>query len=142
MKRPTIPENTTCTYCGTFATTWDHVVCVSLIRPRNNSKPDRYQSGDWIVPACNDCNSFLSDRVLNAVPLRAAWLYKEYRRRFRKILTSPQWSDEEINELEGAFKIHVIESMLIQAELDHRLAHLRKIGAKNSDFMRPLLAGS
>jgi len=80
--------------------------------------------------------------VLNAVPLRAAWLYKEYRRRFRKILTSPQWSDEEINELEGAFKIHVIESMLIQAELDHRLAHLRKIGAKNSDFMRPLLAGS
>lgn len=43
----------------------------------------------------------------------------------------------ELAELSGTFKMLVIETMLAQAELDHRLAYLRKIAAMDCDYLKP-----
>ncbi len=133
MKTPKIDDGTPCTYCGGIATVNDHVVSVELLRPQGGTT--YYQEGDWVVPACNECNLMLSDRMLHTVPLRAAFLYKRYLDKYRKLRTTASWTDEEIEELKGTFKQLVIETRLIQAELDHRLAHLYKVKQYDSDYL-------
>lgn len=126
-------DGTPCTYCGGAALEWDHVISVKLL---NRTGP-RFQAGDWIVPACCECNGLLSDRMLNNIPTRAGWLYQRYRTKYKKLLTNAVWSDEELDELTGSFKMLVIETMLAQAELDRRLAHLRKMAAMDSTYLQP-----
>lgn len=134
-KRLSIEDGTPCTYCGGIATHWDHVVPVSALRP--NSKLHRIQPDDWIVPACQECNLQLSDRMLHSVPLRAKWLFQRYRKKYKKLMCNTSWTDDEINQLSGSFKIMVMQTMLAQAELDHRLAYLHRISLMPYEFMRP-----
>lgn len=135
MQSLPIPDGSLCTYCGGIAHAWDHVIPVQLLRP--DSKQNRIVSDDWLVLACNECNGALSDRMLHNVPLRAKWLYNRYRRKYSKLMSNATWTDDELDELSGSFKLLVIETMLVQAELDHRLAHLRKIAEMPSDYLQP-----
>jgi hypothetical protein len=75
--------------------------------------------------------------MLHNVPLRAQWLYGRYRRKYRKLMMAASWTDDEIEELSGAFQLLVIETRLAQAELDHRLAHLFKVSKLGPDYLRP-----
>lgn len=135
--RPKLPE-TTCTYCGTWATAWDHVVPVAALRPE--AKPeDRYHHDDWIVPCCQQCNSMLSDRMLHSVPLRAKFLFEKYRAKYRKVLLSASWTEEELSEVSPSFAQYVEECQRVQNELDHRLAHLSEVLKQDSDYLRPKL---
>ncbi len=133
--KASIEDGTACAYCGGIAEHKDHVIPVSLLRP--GKRGQRFQDDDWIVPACVECNGLLSDRMLHTVPLRASWLYKEYRRRYKKLLTAPTWSNEELDELGDGFRSFVIENMIAQAELDLRLAKLRWVSRQDMDYMHP-----
>lgn len=115
---------------------WDHVVPVALLRPSATGNVTRYQSGDWIVPSCSECNGMLSDRMFHTVPLRAKWLITAYKKRYAKLLRSAYWTEDELKELSGSFKQMVIETMRAQAELDMRLATLRYISLQSMDYMR------
>lgn len=129
-----MPDGTSCIYCGGIALEWDHVIPVKLLRPDSRGTKNRYQDDDWIVAACTECNDLLSDRMLHTVPLRAGWLYNRYRKKYAKLMTNAVWTDDELEELHGSFKLMIIETMLAQAELDHRLAHLRKVSAMPMDY--------
>jgi hypothetical protein len=126
-------DDTKCTYCGGIALEWDHVIPVALLRP---SSIERYKSDDWIVPSCRECNSMLSDRMLHTVPLRARYLLKAYKKRYKKVLRNHSWSQEDIDELEGSFKQLIIDTMDVQKELDCRLLHLINISRKDMDYMK------
>jgi 5-methylcytosine-specific restriction endonuclease McrA len=136
MDSPKMSDDTSCAYCGGIALEWDHVVPVRALRP-DSHKEKHFQADDWVVPSCKECNDLLADRMLHTVPLRAGWLYNRYRKKYAKLMTSASWTDEELDELRGTFKLMIIETMLAQAELDHRLAHLRKIAAMSMDYMQP-----
>ena len=129
-------DGTPCAYCGGIATEWDHVIPVALLRPSTSSNVTRYQDDDWIVPSCRECNGMLSDRMLHTVPLRAKWLMTAYKKRYAKLLRNAYWTEEELEELSGSFKQMVIESMRAQAELDMRLATLKRTSLQPMDYMQ------
>lgn len=132
MPERQIDDGTVCAYCGGTALRWDHVIARDLLKPGES---------EWIVAACRECKDMLADRVLHTVPARAKWLYGRYRKKYAKLLLNASWTDEEIEELQGSFKALVLETSLVQAELDHRLAHLRMIAAKDRDYLAPTQFG-
>lgn len=70
-----------CTYCGnTEDLTRDHVIPNSFLRLH------RAYAGDWLVPACGECNRQLGDELFFNVPDRARYLVRKFRQRWRKDL--------------------------------------------------------
>lgn len=116
-----IPEGAECAYCSGVAIGWNRVIA----------------RADWFVPGCLECNQMLADCALTSVPLRAAWLHRRYRKRFKQILTGTFWDQDEIEELRGGLKALVVETKSAQAELDCRLTRLGIVAGFHWDYLRP-----
>lgn len=79
-----------CVYCGRFADTNDHVP----------AKCYAVQIGTRaIVKACSECNSLLGAQPLHTVEERRKWLKAKYEKRYASILSTPDWTEEEIKTL-------------------------------------------
>lgn len=120
----------TCTYCGGV---WDlgrdHVIPTSYLRAK------RRFAGDWHVPCCTECNSLLGAELLFNVPDRAAWVCELINRKYRSLLCSRQWDQDEIDELGYNLKIVVQGEKARRAELVRRLAHLEIVASMDPTYM-------
>jgi len=117
--------------------TRDHVIPTSYLREK------RRFSGDWLVPACRDCNSLIGDELIFNVPDRAAWVAAILRRKFRRLLQSRQWSDDEIAELGTSLRSAVILDREKRKETARRLEHLDIVAKMDSTYLssgRPWIA--
>ena len=113
-----------CTYCGGLERpTRDHVVPEAIKR---NGKGKRFDIGP-IVPACHECNSLLGDRYLLTVRERAAYLLRRYRARYARLLATPEWTDEELDELGDRLRRVIIGAQMERADVLRRLNHLRLV---------------
>lgn len=68
-----------CAYCGDLATTRDHLIPRSYLR--NTGKP-HWPTSQW-VPACQQCNSILYNKLFFTVQERARYLLKQYQTKRR-----------------------------------------------------------
>lgn len=59
LRRDKLPA---CTYCGEPADTQDHVIPTSVLKSKKT------------VPACQNCNGILHNRLVLTVPARAAYV--------------------------------------------------------------------
>lgn len=106
-----------CAYCGDPADTLDHVV------PR--SYDDTASFGrDKCVPACATCNTMLGNVFFHTVGERAAYLVRGYRWRYRKVLRSVAWDDDELAELGYALRKSVTASIKIKHDVVSKIEHL------------------
>lgn len=125
-----------CAYCGDVADTRDHVIPCSYLRPDCEGS-HHYRASDWLVPACRECNVTLGARLLFTVPDRAAFLLARFRAKWRKLLASPDWTPEELDETEGFFRKQ-LESLAAQKLLArHRLEHLELIASMDETYLAP-----
>jgi hypothetical protein len=87
-----------CFYCGVVADTEDHVP-PRTVRPilLAEGLADRYPFIE--VPCCRECNSVLGARCVWTLPERKRFIKKALRRRYRKWLAVPDWSESEIGRL-------------------------------------------
>lgn len=91
--RPWLKENPyICIYCGNDATCKDHLLPL-LWTGRD------YRRLTPTVPACNECNVLLSDKVIPTIMDRAQYLAEKYRLRYKKLLAMPEWTDKDLEEL-------------------------------------------
>ena len=95
-----------CFYCGLLATTIDHVIPRSLITRLDPAEAHdaRYR---WVVPACSECNSLLSDRIFDRLATRRVAAHEAIRRRYAKLLASPDWAPTELEDLGPTLRSHV-----------------------------------
>lgn len=80
-------EQHLCAYCGDTATDREHVV------PRCSALPS------FLVPSCSECNSIAGGTLFSSPADKAAYIKKRLRSRFAKDLSTPRWSQEEIEEM-------------------------------------------
>ena len=94
----------TCTYCGDAATDRDHLI------PQSHSATgvSSFARHLWVW-ACGECNILLSDRPLFTVEERGAFLLNRIPERYEKLLNSPVWDDDEIDELGPSLRNTIIE---------------------------------
>lgn len=85
-------ERYDCIYCGMTAESRDHVVAHSY----ESNSVSKDWSHDKIVPSCKECNCLLSDLFLPSIAERADYITGILKVRYRKLLSSPDWSQKEL----------------------------------------------
>ena len=122
-----------CVYCGSpFDVCRDHVIPTSYLRTKR-----RYE-GDWLVPACRECNSTLGDRLIFNVPDRACYILGQVQRTKAKYLNSVVWDEEELTELGHNLRTYVESFQLTKKFYELRTAHLKAVSWQPSSYMAKL----
>jgi ribosomal protein L40E len=85
-----------CAYCGEYATDVEHVV------PRSSKLPT------YTVPACSECNGFASGHLFPSFEAKAAYIQSKIRKRYQKLIRTPEWDESEIAELGYAMRQEVL----------------------------------
>jgi hypothetical protein len=114
-----------CFYCGEPADSIDHTYPVSSLTNLLNSGlelPGRM----YIVPACRECNSFLGKEIFATLASRKAYIRKRLRKRYKKYLNQPLWTEEEIDELGDSLRGLVNYATYEAARIRRRLAYKSK----------------
>src|SRR3990167_6379354 len=101
---PEVNNYITCTYCGCPATDREHVTPLSWIKKYQELKDmgiDIDVPKEVIVPSCQECNKLAYDRLFENVRTKKHYINAKIADKYRKLLDSPDWEDEELVELDG-----------------------------------------
>lgn len=109
-----------CIYCGALAETKDHVPPLSAV----SSLGADYFEELLVVPACNECNSTLGDKWLCEIEDRREFLLNNYKEKYKKILKSPSWSDEELASVGESLRSAIKGQEYFRRHLAERLDRL------------------
>lgn len=67
--------------------------------------------------------------MVNTIPGRAALLLDRLRRKYRKIINAPPWTEEELAEIGPRLRASIIETMQEKLAINDRLAHIAVVAA-------------
>lgn len=109
-----------CTYCGLVADTIDHVPPTS-IRPILIELKLNEQYPFMTVRSCRECNSTLGDRAYWTIEQRREYIASRLKRRYRKYLELPEWSQKELDALEYTLRQSVLHGLAVKALVLKRL---------------------
>jgi|TARA_Y100000310_G_scaffold47517_1_gene44098 hypothetical protein len=112
-----------CTYCDDIAEDLDHVIPHSYA----SSSGVRLYKKELVVPCCKECNGLLGDKLFFLIGERAAYLGDRYTKRYKKILDTPMWEKEEIEELGCSLKSMIQRGICLKEKVTKKLAHLEII---------------
>lgn len=118
-----------CYYCGDIASTVDHVVPQSMLRTLRDLGDEAVTAvlvrfgRRLTVPACRECNLVLSNSYQDTLAKRKAECKKRLRRRYKKLLRMPDWTDTELARLDGWMQDYVIRSLVHRDIIRRRLAY-------------------
>jgi hypothetical protein len=114
----------TCVYCGNPANCKDHVppkahrgkIIMAGLK-------DRFPF--LVVPACMECNNLLWSHPIWTIHERRKFIRKRLAQRYRRLLRMPEWSHDELDELDenGRLRQYVENSITAQAVLLDRLSY-------------------
>jgi hypothetical protein len=109
-----------CYYCGCAADTIDHV-------PPKSARPIILQleakRWDFVeVEACHECNSALGSRYLWTLAERKQFIKNWLKKRYARFLRSPEWSDEDKEELGYSLKDFVQKHEIVAQLAKKRIA--------------------
>lgn len=104
-----------CIYCGRHAGTKDHL----LPRPWSGDTARQFVA---TVPACGTCNSLLGATITVSITERRLIAHRRIRKKFAKVLRTPDYTPEQIDEFEGSLREFVLDAMDKKAEVLRMLA--------------------
>lgn len=120
-KRSASVPNDVCFYCGEAAQAGDHVPPLSVVEKMG---ADRFVGTRFVIlPACNECNSKLSNKPITDPKNRAFYLLGDYIVLYSNLLLLPDWH-EELYDLNGNLRQYVQDAQDQKLRLERRIAHL------------------
>jgi hypothetical protein len=114
-----------CTYCKESADTLDHVIPHTYVA--KNSKQPRTYSKAEVVPCCRECNNLLGPDLYFTIAERADYLYTTYKKRYKKLLSIPQWDKDDIGELNNKLKKYVKASLKEKKRVQTRIDYCQLV---------------
>lgn len=116
-----------CYYCGDPAGTLDHARPQSLDRVLRSMDEEtralvvsRQPRRDQ-VPACRDCNCMLGRKWFSTLEERRAYVKEHLRAKHYRLLHSPPWTQEEIDDLGPTLKTTVVSQQRKKRRIEQRL---------------------
>lgn len=121
-----LDEDDRCYYCGELADTVDHVVPQSYIKKLQALGDEELKRKIMArrrttVPCCHECNCLLGATIQKTLGDRKLHLKNRLKRRYKKILGIPKWSERELEELGPALRQHVRAGVGHQEVIERRL---------------------
>ncbi len=115
-----------CVYCGEVATTKDHVVpraFYASVADTLDARNKVLRNVGVTVPACFECNcNLLGDVPVLTVLGRRQVVKRALKRKYRKLLSSPDWTDAEIAQLKDG---GILRQSVINAQEKKRIVRRR-----------------
>jgi phage FluMu protein Com len=121
-----------CAYCGDISTDNEHVIPYSYVTKipksmRGRRKKDSHHGKNPnIVRSCRECNSLASNFVFNSFLEKKKYICERVKRRHRKVINCPEWTDEEIEEQDFFLKRYLVHFMLAKKRIEIRIENLEK----------------
>lgn len=113
-----------CFYCGDFGNTKDHIPAISYARFFPEAEK-------ILVRACYLCNTGLGNKPFNTLQTRCEFLLKYYKRKYKKYLSQPHWSDEEMDEINGSLQSTIHIAMKNKRYAEEKINYLKN----NIDYL-------
>ena len=120
-----------CVYCGDFSDTLDHLPPISSVPFVENLKD--LHGEFWLLPACRDCNSALSNFRITSVENRQDIVAKRIERKYAKLFRMPDWDEDELKQLKGTMRKQVTASMKLKRIHATRLAFAKRLSERTID---------
>jgi hypothetical protein len=99
-----------CLYCGAVATTEDHF------------PPATVSMHGLILPACNECNNLAGTEYSYDLGMRYLCVKTKLKRKYKRILSSPDWTNKELSEVSYNLRCGVLEWQKREEKLQKRIA--------------------
>jgi|6_EtaG_2_1085325.scaffolds.fasta_scaffold21368_5 hypothetical protein len=106
-----------CTYCGDAAEDLDHVIPHSYASYTDKRSYEKTK----VVPCCKKCNSLLGNKKYLAIGERASYLLDRYKIKVNKLLSLPEWTEEELEDMADFFKKSIKEDIYLKEKLIEKL---------------------
>lgn len=87
-----------CVYCGIPSSGWDHIPPIVHIARMHDAGAE-IEAVPRKVPACGECNSLLGSVLLTTIQARRHELKRRLREKYRRIVSMPEWDEDELAEL-------------------------------------------
>ena len=113
-------EFTPCIYCGLPASDREHVIAqakAALIYELGLARPHQF----LVVPSCKECNHLAGKRPFTTVSEKRAFLHKVLRKRYRKYLNMPVWTEEKFKDMSASLIGMIRRAMAIKEITRRRL---------------------
>lgn len=128
-----LESNYVCVYCGCEKQCREHVIPVSYLGLTRSYNPNL----NWIVPSCNKCNQLAGNQVFFSIPEKAEYIIKEYRKKYRKIILSEDWTEEEINELDYNLRNGIKAQIILKELVISKIEFLETVVKKHKEYLMP-----
>lgn len=97
------------------------------VKPSSIESVSRYYDEGDIVDCCRECNNLLENCHIQTVEERADYLISKLTSRYRKVLTTPDWTEEEIAEEGRWIQSKIRANMVTKKWVVERLQNLAEI---------------
>lgn len=112
---------TPCTYCGMSAQAQDHVISRRMREVFKNAELAAIVHPPDTVPCCHECNSIAGAKLFLSISQKRRYIKEQLRRRYRKVLDIPTWTQAELDELGYGLRRHVEASIELRDLVKMRL---------------------
>lgn len=109
-----IGDLTVCFYCGQPCDSVDHVTPRATLKMMGGEIENPVTSRYETVDACRECNCALGDGLYTTLSDRKRAAKEYLRRKYKKYLSMPDWSDSELDELGYTLRSHIKRNMAIK----------------------------
>lgn len=116
-------EGDPCVYCGQESSGHDHVPPLAYISKLDEDSKNHLNLRKF--PACQECNSILSDILLKDIPSRRSYVHEKLRRKYASCLRMPAWQDDELEELGRNLQDDIRSRSAFASHLRERLSFHR-----------------
>lgn len=107
-----------CVYCGEIATSIDHFIPKAF---RLAIEDLGLVNNRLLVPACRECNSTAGSQIFHSLKEKREYIHFCYRRKYRSLLESEDWTEGELNELGHTLRSSVKASQQAKMIIRRRL---------------------
>lgn len=122
-----------CIYCGSSKECREHVIPVVYTSLSRSYDP----SSNWLVPSCKICNELAGSEVFFSIPEKAKYILKRYKSKFKKRLNMPEWTQDELDELDHLMRESVMAGLIAKRVLLEKIGNIKKTTELPTDFNRP-----
>jgi len=112
-----------CCYCGvTEDIQFHHVIPISFSNKKRVRRELHLRQNT--VGCCGQCNRLLTNYFPMTIPEGAEYLERRLVLKYKKVLDSPLWSDEELEKMGEKMMRRIVHQMSLRLALIERLRHL------------------
>ena len=116
-----------CIYCNNdFATDLDHTISHSFysLKCKGSRKKASHNDPVPMVDSCLECNIMLSNKLIPDINDRKKYLLDKYKKRYKKLLSTPDWNKKELKELDSNLRNKIIYDLKIKKWVESKIEFL------------------